>query len=68
MQASLVEAVEQLAEGAARWEDAYRSWARAVEVRDKVAALTERKLQVATGGLSVARFEAICRHRSVRSV
>ncbi len=28
----------------------------------------ERELQVATGGLSVARFEAVCRRRSVRSV
>ena len=68
MQARLAEAVEQLAEGAARWEDAYRSWERAVEVHDQVAARMERKLRVATGGLSVARFEAICRRRSVRSV
>jgi hypothetical protein len=28
----------------------------------------ERKLLAATGGLSVARFEAVCRRRSVRSV
>lgn len=68
MQARLVEAVEQLAEGAARWEEAYRSWERAVEVREQVAARTERRLLVATGGLSVARFEAVCRRRSVRSV
>ncbi len=68
MQARLVEAVEQLAEEAARWEDAYRSWERATEVRDQVAVRMERKLRVAAGGLSVARFDAVCRRRSVRSV
>ena len=68
MQASLVGAAEQLAEGASRWEDAYRSWERAVEARDQFATRMERELQVATGGLSLARFEAVCRRRSVRSV
>jgi hypothetical protein len=28
----------------------------------------DRKLLVATGGLSVSRFEAVCRRRSLRSV
>ncbi len=67
-QAELEVATERLAEGAAGWEDAYRSWERAVEVRDRVAARMDRKLLAATGGLSVARFEAVCRRRSVRSV
>lgn len=59
---------ERLAEAAARWEDAYRRLERAVDSRDRVAARMDRKLLVATGGLSVARFEAVCRRRSVRSV
>jgi hypothetical protein len=61
-------AAERLAEAAARWEDAYRSSEQAVDSRDRVAARMDRKLLVATGGLSVARFEAVCRRRSVRSV
>ncbi len=68
MSAGVVVAIEQLAEGAARWEDAYRRWEGAVGVRDGVAARMEGRLLVATGGLSVARFEAVCRRRSVRSV
>ncbi len=66
--ADLVAVADQLAEEAARWEDAYRDWERAVKVRDRVAARMERKLLAATGGLSVARFAAACRRRSVRSV
>jgi hypothetical protein len=61
-------AAERVAEAAARWEDAYRSLEQAVDSRDRVAARMDRKLLVATGGLSVARFEAVCRRRSVRSV
>jgi hypothetical protein len=61
-------AAERLAEAATRWEDAYRSLEQAVDSRDRVAARMDRKLLVATGGLSVARFEAVCRRRSVRSV
>jgi hypothetical protein len=66
--AELVAVADQLAEEAARWEDAYRDWERAVKVRDRVAARMDRKLLAATGGLSVARFAAVCRRRSVRSV
>jgi len=68
MGAGLVAAADQLAEGAVRWEDAYRGWVRAVEARDRVAGRMERKVTGVTGGLSVARFEAVCRRRSVRSV
>jgi hypothetical protein len=68
MRAGLVAATEVLVEGAARWEDAYRNWERAVEVRDRVAARMERTVTEATGGLSVRRFEAVCRRRSVRTV
>jgi len=42
MQARLVEAVEPVAEEAARWEDADQSWERAVEVRDQLATRMER--------------------------
>ncbi len=51
-------ATERLAEGAARWEDAYRRWEQEVDVRDQVIARMDRKLEVATGGISVTRFEA----------
>ena len=60
--------MQRLVDGAARWEDAYRGWEHAVGVRDRVGARMDRKVLVATGGLSVARFEAVCRRRSVRSV
>lgn len=68
MQAKLVVALERLFEGAVCWENTYRSWEQAVEFRDQAAARMERKLLALTGGLSVARFEAVCRRRSVRSV
>ena len=61
-------AAERLVEGAARWVDAYRSWEHAVKVGDRVRVRMERKLLGATGGLSVARFEAVCGRRSPRSV
>jgi hypothetical protein len=67
-QDALEGATERLAEGATRWEDAYRSWEQAVDVRGRVVTRMERKLLAATGGLSVVRFEAVCRRRSVRSV
>ncbi len=67
-QAELEVATQRLAEGAACWEDAYRAWEHAVDVRDRVMARMTRELLMATGGLSVARFEAVCRRRSVRSV
>ena len=59
---------QRVVEVAASWEDAYRSWEQAVDSRDRVAARMDRKLLVATGGLSVSRFEAVCRRRSLRSV
>ena len=68
LRAELVAVAEHLVEGAARWEDAYRCWENAVEVRGRTAARLERVLLAETGGLSVARFEAVCRRRSVRSV
>ena len=46
--------VEVVAEGAVRWEDAYREWQRAAQARDRVAVRMERKVTEATGGLSVA--------------
>jgi len=61
-------AADELAGAAAVWEDAYRSWEHAVDSRDRVMARMDRKVLVATGGLSVTRFEAVCRRRSVRSV
>ena len=67
-QAELEAATKRLVEGAARWEDAYRGWEHAVGVRERVVAGMDRKLLEATGGLSVTRFEAVCRRRSVRSV
>lgn len=68
MRAELVVAADQLVEGAARWQDARQNWEGAFEVRDRVMARMERKLMEATDGLSVSRFEAVCRRRSVRSV
>lgn len=68
MRAGLVAVADQLAEGASRWEGAHRSWERAVDVQDRVTARMERNLLAATSGLSVARFEEVCRRRSVRSV
>jgi hypothetical protein len=67
-QAELEAATERLAEGAARWEDAYRRWEHAVDARGRVMERMDRKLLVATGGLSVTRFEAVCHRWSVRSV
>jgi hypothetical protein len=66
--ADLVAVADRLAEEAARWEDAYWNWERALKVRDRVAARMDRKLLAATGGVSVARFEGVCHRRSVRSV
>lgn len=68
MRAELVAVAGQLVEGAAHWEDAHRSWVRAIEARDRVARQMQRKVAGVTGGLSVTRFEAVCRRRSVRSV
>jgi len=61
-------AVEQLAEAAEQWRLAYGDWQRATRVRDTVAKQMQRRVTKATGGLSVARFEVICRRRSFHDV
>lgn len=61
-------AMQRLVDGSAAWGDAYRGWEQAVAARDRVGERMDRRLLVATGGLSVTRFEAVCRRRSVRSV
>ncbi len=68
LRAELEAAVEVVVEEAARWEDAYGTWRQAVKVRDRVAERMDRRVTIATGGLSVARWQAVCQRRSVRSV
>ncbi|MDA8075087.1 MAG: hypothetical protein M0Z40_07620 [Actinomycetota bacterium] len=53
---------------AEEWRRAYGAWQRAVEKRDRLAGRTERRIRKATGGLSVARFEVLCRRRRVYTV
>jgi hypothetical protein len=64
----VVAVVELVAADAARWEDAYRDWRQAVEIRDRVANRMDRLVMAATGGLSLARWEAVCRRRCIRSI
>ncbi len=56
-------AAEQLTDAAEHWRLAYDDWQRAIRVRDTVAKRMDRRVTKATGGLSVARFEATCRRR-----
>jgi len=50
------------------WLRVYGLWRRAVDRRTRVAERSESLLREATGGLSVARWEAVCRRRSIRRV
>jgi len=64
----LLEAVEEIVEVAGRWRRAYEGWQRAAKRRDRLAERMERRVTNATGGLSVARWEVLCRRRSFRTV
>jgi hypothetical protein len=61
-------AVEQLTDAAEHWRLAYDDWQRAIRVRDTVAKRMDRRVTKATGGLSVARFEATWRRRSFHDI
>ena len=62
------EAVEVLADAAERWRHAYDDWQRAIKVRNRLCERMDRQVTNATGGLSVARFDAVCRRRSFHDV
>lgn len=62
------EAVEEIAEVADAWKRAYEDWQRTVEERDRAAERMQRRVTKATGGLSVARWEVVCRRRRARTV
>ena len=68
LRGELGDAVEEIAEVAGAWKRAYDDWKRAVKERDRAAERMERRVTKATGGLSVARFEAVCRRRSFHDV
>ena len=68
MRAERTAAVDLLAEEAARWKDVYRSWRRAVDTREREGERMDRQVMRAAGGLSVARFEAVCRRHCIRTV
>jgi len=68
VQDELRAAVEQIADADERWRHAYDDWQRAVRVRDRLCERMERRVANATGGLSVARWEAVCRRRSFQTV
>ncbi|MHB1800619.1 MAG: hypothetical protein ACYCU5_02970 [Actinomycetes bacterium] len=62
------EAVEEIVEVADGWKHAYDEWQRAVKARDRLSERMARRIARATGGLSVARWEALCRRRRARTV
>ena len=53
---------------AQEWLRAHAIWQQAVYRKTQVAVRSESLLRDATGGLSVARWEAVCRRRSIRRV
>ncbi len=61
-------AAVQMTDAAEGWRLAYGDWQRAVKARDRLCQQMERRVTNATGGLSVARFEAVCRRRSFHDV
>ncbi len=61
-------AAEEIAEAAEKWRRAYDDWQRALKARERLCAQMERRVAKATGGLSVARWEALCRRRRARTV
>ena len=61
-------AAEELADAAEEWRRAYDDWQRAAKARDRVCEQLERRVAKATGGLSVARWELLCRRRRTRTV
>ena len=62
------EAAEELAGAAEEWGRACDDWQRAAKARDRVCEQMERRVAKATGGLSVARWELLCRRRRTRTV
>jgi len=68
MRDELRAAVVQIADAEEQWRHAYDDWRRAVKVRDRLCERMERRVANATGGLSVAHFEATCRRRSFQTV
>ena len=61
-------AAVQMADAAGGWRHAFDDWQRAVKARDRLCEQMERRVTNATGGLSVARFEAVCRRRYFHDV
>ena len=61
-------AAEQMADAAAGWRLGYDDWQRAVKARGRLCQQMERRVTNATGGLTVVRFEAVCRRRSFHDV
>ena len=61
-------AAVQMADAAEGWRLAYDDWQRAVKARGRLCGQMERRVVNATGGLSVVRFEAVCRRRSFHDV
>jgi hypothetical protein len=68
MRAELRAAGDLIVKVADEWKGAYREWQRAVKVRDRAAERMDRRVRQATGGLSVARWEAVCRRRCFHTV
>lgn len=57
-----------IAEVAAAWQLAYGRWEQALEARHAAVERAERRIRRATGGRSVARWEAVCRRRTIHTV
>lgn len=62
------EAVEEIVEVADDWKRAYDEWQRAVKERDLAVERMERRVTRAAGGISVARWEVVCRRRSFHDI
>jgi hypothetical protein len=68
IRAELEAAVGRIVEAAQCWQAAFEAWQGAVRVRDRLVERADRKVSQATGGLSVARWEAVCRRRCLHTV
>jgi hypothetical protein len=58
----------EIASAVVQWRRAYDSWQQAIKVRGRCCEQMEHRITNATGGLSVARFEAVCRRRYFHDV
>ncbi|MDA8045092.1 MAG: hypothetical protein M0Z30_07635 [Actinomycetota bacterium] len=57
-----------IADVAAAWQLAYGSWVQAVQDQHAAVERAERRIRRATGGRSLARWEAVCRRRTIHTV